>query len=192
MRIGIFGGCFNPPHKMHKNIAIELINNDYLDKVIYVPTGNKYNKADLLSDVDRFNMLKIMCNNNDNLDVSDYEFNNTLTYTYQTLDHFKKEYPSDEIYFICGADNILDVENWKNSNYLLETYKFIVINRDNKDISKIVSKCKNKIIVAKIKEIDVCSTKIRNDIKIKDSSYLERVLDIDVLNYIIKKNLYEN
>jgi nicotinate-nucleotide adenylyltransferase len=165
MKIGIFGGCFNPPHKMHKNIALELIKNNYLDKVIYVPTGNKYNKTDLINDVDRFNMLKLMCNNNVNLDVSDYEFNNTLTYTYQTLDHFKKEYPSDEIYFICGADNILDIENWRNSDYLLETYKFIVINRDNKDISKIVSKYEKKIIVAKIKELDVCSTRIRNDIK---------------------------
>lgn len=192
MRIGIFGGCFNPPHKMHKNIALELIKNNYLDKVIYVPTGNKYNKTDLIPDVDRFNMLKLMCNNNVNLDVSDYEFNNTLTYTYQTLDHFKKEYPNDEIYFICGADNILDIENWKNSDYLLETYKFIVINRGNKDISKIVNKYKNKIIVAKIKELDVCSTKIRNDIKIKDSLYLKSVLDIDVLNYIITKKLYEN
>ena len=44
MKIGIFGGSFNPPHNMHKNIALDLIKNKYLDKVIYVPTGNKYNK----------------------------------------------------------------------------------------------------------------------------------------------------
>ena len=46
MRIGIFGGSFNPPHKKHKNIAIELIQKNYIDKIIYVPTGNKYNKKD--------------------------------------------------------------------------------------------------------------------------------------------------
>jgi len=192
MRIGIFGGCFNPPHKMHKNIALELVNNNYLDKVIYVPTGNKYNKTNLISDVDRFNMLKLMCKNNASLDVSDYEFNNTLTYTYQTLDHFKKEYPADEIYFICGADNILDVQNWKNSNYLLKTYKFIVINRDSKDISKVVNKYKNKITIANIKELDVSSTKIRNELKLNDFNYLERLLDKEVLDYIIFNKLYNN
>jgi len=192
MKIGIFGGCFNPPHKMHKNIAIELINNNYLDKVIYVPTGNKYNKTDLISDVDRFNMLKIMCQNNINLNVSDYEFKTTLTYTYQTLDYFKSINSNDDIYFICGADNILEIENWKNSNYLLETYKFIVINRDDKDISKVANKYKNKIIVANIKELDVCSTEIRNNIKKNNLIYLKKVLDIDILNYIILNNLYKN
>ena len=40
MKIGIFGGSFNPPHVMHKNIALNLIKNKYLDKVIYVPTGD--------------------------------------------------------------------------------------------------------------------------------------------------------
>ena len=44
MKIGIFGGSFNPPHNMHKNIALELIEHGYLDKVIYVPTGDSYEK----------------------------------------------------------------------------------------------------------------------------------------------------
>ena len=44
MKIGIFGGSFNPPHKMHKKIALDLIKRGYVEKVVYVPTGNKYNK----------------------------------------------------------------------------------------------------------------------------------------------------
>ena len=100
MKIGIFGGCFNPPHKMHKSIALELIMNHYLDKVIYVPTGNKYNKTSLIDAKHRYNMLKLMTDDNTTLDVSDYELKNTLTYTYQTLDYFKDKYKKDEIYFI--------------------------------------------------------------------------------------------
>ena len=42
MKIGIFGGCFNPPHNMHKKIATKLINNGYLDNIIFIPTGNNY------------------------------------------------------------------------------------------------------------------------------------------------------
>lgn len=44
MKIGVFGGCFNPPHKMHKNIAIKLVECGYLDKVIFVSIGNDYQK----------------------------------------------------------------------------------------------------------------------------------------------------
>lgn len=95
MKIGIFGGCFNPPHNMHKKIALDLINNNYLDKVIYVPTGNRYNKKDLIDVKYRIEMLKLMCMDNNNLEGSDFELKNNLVYTYQTLDYFKMEYPDD-------------------------------------------------------------------------------------------------
>ena len=89
MKIGIFGGCFNPPHKMHKKIAIELIKKHYLDKVIFVPTGSKYKyKNNLLSDNVRFEMLKLMCEDNNALEVSNYELKDQVVYTYETLDYF--------------------------------------------------------------------------------------------------------
>ena len=67
MRIGIFRGSFNPPHNMHKDIALNLIKNNYLDKVIYVPTSNKYNKNSLIDYKERYNMLNILCTNNNNI-----------------------------------------------------------------------------------------------------------------------------
>ena len=91
MKIGIFGGSFNPPHKMHKEIAIELIKKHYVDKVIFVPTGSKYKyKNNLLSDKVRLEMLKLMCNDN-NLEVSNYELKDDVVYTYETLNHFKNK-----------------------------------------------------------------------------------------------------
>ena len=55
MRIGIFGGTFNPPHKMHLKIGIDLLYKNYLDKIIYVPTGSKYKyKNNLVSDLSNF------------------------------------------------------------------------------------------------------------------------------------------
>ena len=74
MRIGVFGGSFNPPHKMHLKIGIDLLNKNYLDKIIYVPTGSKYKyKNNLVSDLDRLNMLKLMVSNDERFLVSDYE-----------------------------------------------------------------------------------------------------------------------
>ena len=64
MKIGIFGGSFNPPHNAHKKIALELIKKHYVDKVIFVPTGSKYEyKNNLLSNEIRLTMLELMCKN---------------------------------------------------------------------------------------------------------------------------------
>jgi len=106
MKIGIFGGSFNPPHNMHKNIALELIKKGYLDKVVYVPTGDSYKKENLINFKDRLKMVELMTLNYDNLSVSDIGNNDKYAYTYQTLDYFQNIYKNDEIYFICGTDNL--------------------------------------------------------------------------------------
>lgn len=191
MKIGIFGGCFNPPHKMHKDIAVNLINNNYVDKVIYVPTGNKYQKRELLSDSDRYNMIKLMIQDHDNLLVSDYEFNTELTYTYQTLDYFKNKYNNDDIYFIMGADNLAEFDTWKNYQYILQNYKLLVINRDNFDKQKLLEKYKDykeNIIFAKQDINFISSSYIRNNI---NDSRVVMYLDKAVLNYIKLNNLYD-
>lgn len=190
MKIGIFGGCFNPPHKMHKDIALNLINNNYVDKVIYVPTGNKYQKRELLSDQDRYNMIKLMTKDNTNLLVSDYEFNTELTYTYQTLDYFNNKYKNDEIYFIMGADNLDEFDTWKEYQYILSNYKLLVINRGNFNQDKLLDKYqeyRDNIIFAKQDINFISSSYIRSNIN--DKSMIE-YLDSDVLNYIKLNNLY--
>jgi len=89
MKIGIFGGSFNPVHNMHINISLELIKKEYLDMVIYVPTGDNYNKKDLISFKDRLNMLRLIVSEHNNLKLSDIGNDNNYQYTYQVLDYFK-------------------------------------------------------------------------------------------------------
>lgn len=186
MKIGIFGGSFNPPHNMHKNIALKLINNGYLDKVIFMPTGDKYNKDGLLNQKDRYNMVKLMIEGCDNLEVSDYEFNK-LTYTYETLDYFKNIYKDDDIYFICGSDNLKQITLWRKYDYILRNYKIIVIRRNNDDIDKIVNNLliyyKNIIFITDIQN-SVSSTLIRENLHKNNAVYLLQNMDTNVLKYI--------
>lgn len=190
MRLGIFGGSFNPPHNMHKKIALNLINNCYLDKVIYVPTGDKYKKDGLVSSIDRYNMVKIMIKNNPNLFVSDYELKNNLTYTYQTLDYFKNKYSNDDIYFICGTDNLKQIETWKNYEYILMNYKLLIIKRNCKDLNKIIEKFSYKnIILTDIPLNDASPTHIRTKLK-QNINTIDGQIDKNVLKYIKNKNLY--
>lgn len=156
----------------------------YLDKVIFVPTGNKYNKDDLIDIRYRIKMLKMMTKDYNDMIVSDYEDQNRVIYTYETLDYFKKKYLDDEIYFILGADNLKQIGTWKNSEYILSKYKLLVINRDD---DKIVAS--DNIVVTNILNSDISSTFIRNNINKND--IIKRYLNKDVLEYIRKEKLYE-
>lgn len=193
MRIGILGGSFNPPHKMHLNMGLELLNKNYVDKIIYVPTGSKYKyKNNLVADHHRFKMLEMMIKDNDKLDVSDYELKDEVIYTCDTLKYFQENYPNDEIYFVCGADNLSYVDEWKNGIYLLENYKFLVIKRYTDDIEEILkrfSKYKDNIIVSDVEPDSLSSTEIRN--KIKSGEGVFELLDKEVYEYILDNKLYE-
>ena len=184
MRIGVFGGSFNPPHLMHLNIAKDLLRLKYLDKVIFVPTGNKYSKDDLIDIKYRIEMLKIMIISYDDMIVSDYENQDRVVYTYETLDYFKKKYLDSEIYFILGADNLKQISNWKNSEYILSNYKLLVINRGDEK-----TEVKDNVIVTDILNNDISSTFIRNNIDNDD--IIKKYLDKNVLEYIRKEKLYE-
>lgn len=192
MKIGIFGGCFNPPHKMHHSIAKELLKEKILDRVIYVPTGNGYQKKDLIKDVDRYNMVKAMIQNEDHIEVSDYEVGNKK-YTYETLRHFQEEYPSDTIYFICGTDNLEELDTWKNYTEILEKYKLLIIQRNGDSIEELKKKYPNNqnIISTKINTEYLSSTKVRERLENQDSfKNLQDVLDKSVIEYIENHKLY--
>lgn len=193
MKIGIFGGCFNPPHQKHKNIALDLIDQKYLDKVIFVPTGNLYNKKGLALDEERYEMLKLLINNHENLEVSRYEFGK-LTYTYQTLTHFKERYPQDEIYFICGSDNLAEFHTWKEYQYILKNFKLLVIKRNQADINKLLKnyhQYQNNIVIAEIKEDNLSSTIIRNAFLTNEEEKIKDYIDKNIYTYIQEKMLYK-
>ena len=192
MKIGIFGGSFTIRISIHKNIALTLIKKHYVDKVIFVPTGSKYKyKNNLLSDKVRFEMLKLMCEDNKNLEVSDYELKEEVVYTYETLDYFKNKYKDDDIYFICGTDNLSYIDKWKRGEDILSNNKLLVIKRDTFDINTLLDKYKDykdNIIVTDIKENEISSTKIRE--MIYNNKRVENYLDKQVDLYIRENNLY--
>lgn len=193
MRIGVFGGSFNPPHKMHLNIGVQLVNKQYVDNVIYVPTGSKYKyKNNLLPDKNRLEMLEILTKNYEYLDVNDYELKDEVVYTCETLAYFKEVYPNDDIYFVCGADNLSYIDKWKNGEEILKNYKILVMKRKGEDIDELLEKFKiykNNIVVADIEQQDISSTDIRERLKNKEEVLEE--LDKEVYEYIRKNKLYE-
>ncbi len=191
MRIGVFGGSFNPPHKMHEDIAHSLKESNLLDKIIFVPTGSKYKyKNNLLPDQNRYDMVKLITDEYEYLDVSDYELKSEVVYTCETLAYFKDKYPKDEIYFICGLDNLSYIDSWKNAEYILNNFKILVIKRNTDDLEKVMKRLdayKSNILVVDMKENPISSTAIRKDITDSNNSVY---LNENVLKYIKDNDLY--
>lgn len=193
MKIGIFGGSFNPPHKMHEKIAQYLIQNEYIDKVVFVPTGNRYQKQELIDGKYRFQMLELLCSKNSNFLVSDFELKNELMYTYQTLEYFEKSYPDDQIYFILGADNLADIKNWKHADFILKHYHFLAINRGNSKprLKQAYQKYREQIQFVPLEQDELSSTEIRYWLKAGRREKAQMQLDFLVFDYIVKHQLYQ-
>lgn len=189
MKIGVYVGSFNPPHKGHIKIVNHLINNKYLDKIIIIPTGNYWDKNNLVDIMHRINMLKFY--EKENIIIDDK--NNNLEYTYQVLEELSKEYEKENLYLIIGADNIINFDKWKNYKELLN-YNLIILNRDNINIITYLEKLNKKEkyqIINDLESINISSTLIRNKIKNNDYSNLNKYIDEDILSYIKNINLYQ-
>lgn len=182
MKIGVYVGSFNPVHLGHKRVVDYLIDNEYVDKIIVVPTGNYWNKIDLISINHRINMLKYY--ENDRILINDYL--NDKKYSYEILDIIKKENREDDIYLIIGADNMPKFYMWKNVYSILKN-NVIVLNRNDIDIKKYIAKVDQErfLILNNFGYLDISSSEIRKNVK-KYKNYL----DENVYNYIIDNNLY--
>ena len=186
--IGVYVGSFNPPHKGHIKITNYLLNK-VLDKIIIIPTGNYWNKNNLISLNDRINMLKYYENEKIIIDTE----NNNYEYTYLILENISKTYKKEDLNLILGADNIINFDKWKNYQELLD-YNLIIINRDNIDIDYYLKKLKKidkYIILNDLPQIEISSTMIRNYIKENNYESLKTLIDENVLQYIKKNNLYK-
>ena len=196
MKIGIFGGSFNPPHKMHKSIAKELIKKKYVDLVIIVPTGIKYHyKNNLLENDIRYRLLKEITAKEENILVSKYEFQEKEVFTYETMEYYQKKYPNDELYFICGSDNMKYLKEWKDWEKLLDKYKLLVIPRNTKKVEEIKKEFApylDHIVLANMEANDISSTIIRNALKENNNEILKKYLDKEVLEDIVLNHLYQN
>lgn len=196
-KIGIMLGVFNPPHNFHFALANEILkNNPDIEKIIFVPTNDTYNKPGVINSEHRFNMLKIVCNKNKQFDVSRFEIDkSTQPYSEETLDHFAKIYPEYKINLIIGSDNLKTFNTWHNYSDILKKYTPIVFERDNDNLNSIIDNSdylkpyKTFIHSSKCSiSSDLSATKVRN--RIKNNLPIDNYVPTKIKNYINKYKLY--
>ena len=190
MRLGIYVGSFNPVHKGHEFIANYVVDNNYVDKVLMIPTESYWDKKGLVDLKHRLNMLKFC--ENENILVSDeyssYEFTNEI------LTALAKKLEDTELYLIIGADNLLKFELWENIDEILK-HKVLVLGRDDIDMEEQIKKFTEEqqthfVLVKDFPEVDVSSTSVRNKLESCNFDELHNELDEKVLQYILNNKLY--
>ncbi|MEG2395427.1 MAG: nicotinate (nicotinamide) nucleotide adenylyltransferase [Oscillospiraceae bacterium] len=204
MKIGIFGGTFNPPHKGHEKLVSDFLQTLNLDKVMIIPNKKPTHKQceDLAFDTDRLEMCRLAFKN-PKYEISSIEIDrSTDSYMIFTIDEILEKYPSAELYLIIGADMFLIFHKWYKHREIIEKCKKIcVATRDEEDTIKSLRSYafehfkiyipeleSDKILLSKAEPFIISSTNIREKIA-KNELITDFVCD-DVANYIVKRGLY--
>ena len=121
-QIVVFGGCFNPPLNSHFSLAEQLLAEYHqIEKIIFMPVNSQYQKVDLIENKYRYEMLKLVCNQNEKFEVSSIEMDYPRQlYTIETLTKLQKQYGKYEICFTMGSDNLKELETWSQAEKLIQ------------------------------------------------------------------------
>lgn len=197
MRIGLYGGTFDPIHLGHLIVIENAINQMDLDRVIILPSSNpphKKHKDKTKADI-RVEMVAEAIKDNPKIILSTFEStDNVVRYTHDTLEYFTSKLPNHEILYIMGEDSFITIDTWRNYEKILD-YNIIVFARSGTDnnstlIKKVdkIRKDNPNIYLIDILNINISSTLIRSLSK-EDKSI--KYLVKDEVNYIIQnRNLY--
>ncbi|MBC2681109.1 nicotinate-nucleotide adenylyltransferase [Corynebacterium sp. 4HC-13] len=131
-RVGIMGGTFDPIHNGHLVAGSEVADMFDLDVVVYVPTGQPWQKKDrsVSSAEDRYLMTVIATASNPRFEVSRADIDRGGdTYTIDTLADIRAEYPGAELFFITGADALNKIVTWRDWESMFDLAHFVGVTR---------------------------------------------------------------
>lgn len=196
MKIGIFGGAFNPVHNGHLVLAENYLNVLSLDKILFVPTSVPPHKTSeyLASGEDRMNMLKSAIRGNDKFDMTDLEFRREgKSYSFDTITELKKIYPDDELFLIVGSDQFFGFQSWYRADDILSTVTVVTAARENNEYNALLDfkaqheNMKNTV-VSDFRAVEVSSSEIRS--KVTAGEDISTLVPAPVADYIKEKRLY--
>jgi nicotinate-nucleotide adenylyltransferase len=173
MKIGLYFGSFNPIHIGHLIIANHVLNETDLQKIWFVvsPQNPFKPSATLLNEYNRFHLVQKAVEGDDRLKASEIEFSLPKpSYTSHTLAYLTERYPSHQFTIIMGSDSFQNLEKWKNSDFIINNYPFLVYRRPQFDVT---NKLGAKLTILQAPLLEISATYIRECIqKGKSIKYL--------------------
>lgn len=189
MRIGLFGGSFNPIHYGHIRLARQLLALAALDEVWFVvsPQNPLKQQTDLLDDDLRLQMVEMALQREKGLRASDIEFRLPRpSYTWNTLQKLRQEHPDDEFTLLIGGDNWERFPLWYRADDIVRDYNIVVYPRTGSDIDE--RRLPPTVRIVRTRRINISSTMIRQRIALGQT--LSRLVPKVVADFIEQHRLY--
>ena len=168
MRIGVFGGTFDPPHVGHLLLASDAREALDLDRLIFIPTGAqplKVNVPPVASPQDRLEMVRLAVADDATYSVDDAEISRKgLSYTVDTLEHLTDRYPAGKLFLLLGEDSLASFEQWRRPDRIRELATLAVMRRDVPPLGG-VKTIPSGVVEVSTRRVDVSSTEVRARLK---------------------------
>ncbi len=197
-KIGIMGGTFDPIHIGHIQLAEQALAEAELDSVLFMPNHTPWMKHDraITEAEHRAAMVQLAIEDTPAFKLSTLEIDaGGNSYTWQTLEKLKSQYPEDEFFFILGADSLLSIEKWAHPEKIFENAVIMAAVRDDCDKAKLekqkavlAEKYHARIVLLSMPPVAVSSTKIRQEFY--TDSQIRKMVPDKTAGYIIQNNLY--
>lgn len=190
IRLGVMGGTFDPIHYGHLVAANEAASAFKLDKVIFVPTGEPWQKQTITESEHRYRMTQLAILGNEHFDISRVDVDRPgPTYTVDTLRDISAQYPDAELFFITGADSISQIGTWKESDQIWPLAHLVGVTRPGHSL-EVPKSPHGAVSLLEIPALAISSTDIRARVEVgKPIDYL---LPEAVIDYIHQNNLYRS
>lgn len=193
MKIGIFGGSFDPIHTGHAIIAQHVITSGIVDQLwLMVSPVNplKADKVRQVSDADRLRMVEMVSRPMEGVVTSAFEFSMPKpSYTIDTLNALQEKFPDDEFYLITGGDNWQIFNKWRNSEEILAKYHLLIYPRLGFEVN-IPAELQDRVKLIDAPVIELSSTEIRE--RLANGESVRYYVPDEVLGYIERHHLYSN
>jgi nicotinate-nucleotide adenylyltransferase len=189
-RVGIMGGTFDPVHHGHLIAANEVAYRFGLDEVVFVPTGQPWQKAvEKVSPAeDRYLMTVIATASNPRFTVSRVDIDRSgPTYTIDTLRELRAQYGDAELYFITGADALAKILSWKDVDEMFELAHFVGVTRPGFDLSD-DHLPEDVVTLVTVPAMAISSTDCRS--RVAAGQPVWYLVPDGVVQYIAKRRLY--
>ena len=191
MKIGFLGGSFDPVHFGHLIAAQDVYEKYKFDRLFLVPAAQAPLKPnDVQSSIeDRLAMLRAACEWDRRLEIADYELRKGgVSYTIDSVRHFKQQFPHDELFWIIGGDQLPLLHKWKDIDELVRLVEFIYLERPRHP-----SKPHNDVPGLRLHRcdghlIEISSSELRQ--RVRDGLSLHYFCPQKVIAYIEAKQLY--
>jgi len=191
-RLGIMGGTFDPVHIGHLVCAEEARWQFGLDEVVFVPAGQPWQKRQVTPAEDRYLLTVLATASNPHFSVSRLEIDRGgPTYTLETLRALREFHSAADLFFITGADAVLEILTWKDPDSLLQTARFIAATRPEFDLGKLdLGRFGDRVSVIQIPALAISSTDIRR--RVREGRPIHYLVPAEVASYIEERHLYEH